>query len=369
MTKPLTLVWNDDVLAHDTGTGLFDTPDPGWLAVPELHAENAERVRNMHAALTRGPHAAHIGLHEGRPATVEDLAILHDRDYIEEVRASCDDGRRFTKTTLVGPGSWPALTAAAGCAITAADLVLAGDARLAYALVRPPGHHASARTADGYCFFNNTALAAERARRGGAARVAILDWDVHHGNGTQTLFYGRRDVLTVSWHMAHGSWGASHPETGAPEETGAGDGDGYNVNVELPLGSGDHAYLTSFDEIVAPIVEAFAPELLVIASGQDANQFDPNGRQCLTMAGFHALGARARTLADRCSDGRLVLVQEGGYARTYSAACLLATVEGLLDLEPAFAEPLSFLPDPPQHAAAALTHVRAVLARHWEVLR
>ena len=121
--------------------------------------------------------------------------------------------------------------------------MLDGDASLAYALVRPPGHHASSRTADGYCFFNNTALAAENARRRGKQRVAILDWDVHHGNGTQTLFYERDDVLTVSWHMAHGSWGASHPETGAPTETGNGGGTGYNVNVELPLGSGDHAYL------------------------------------------------------------------------------------------------------------------------------
>ena len=110
-------------------------------------------------------------------------------------------------------------------------------------------------------------------------------------------------MLTVSWHMAHGSWGASHPETGAPTETGSGRGAGYNVNVELPLGSGDHAYLTTFDEIVAPIVSAFDPDLLIVASGQDANQYDPNSRQCVTMAGFRALGERARALADRHTDG------------------------------------------------------------------
>ena len=130
-------------------------------------------------------------------------------------------GRWWTRTTLTAPGSWPALLAAAGTAHRRLRRrPRRRRARWRYALVRPPGHHASSRTADGYCFFNNTALAAENARRRGIERVAILDWDVHHGNGTQTLFYERDDVLTVSWHMAHGSWGASHPETGAPTETG-----------------------------------------------------------------------------------------------------------------------------------------------------
>jgi len=369
MADTLEVHWHPDVLAHDTGSGLFDAEDPGWLAVPELHAENAERVRNMESALREGPYRDHLTWRDGRHATVEELAWLHDPDYIEDVRTSCDEGRVFTRTTLVAPGSWPAVLAAAGTAIGACDAVLDGDAAFAYALVRPPGHHASSRTADGYCFFNNTALAAENARRRGVGRVAILDWDVHHGNGTQTLFYERDDVLTVSWHMAHGSWGPSHPETGSPEEVGSGAATGYNVNVELPLGSGNHAYLTTFDEIVEPIVTAFGPDLIIVASGQDANQFDPNGRQCLTLAGFRGLGQRARALADRLGGGRMLLVQEGGYARTYSAACLLGTVGGVLGLDDIVEDPLSFLPDPPGHAAAAIETIRAVQARHWEVLR
>ena len=177
-------------------------------------------------------------------------------------------------------------------------------------------------------------------------------------------------MLTVSWHMAHGSWGPSHPETGSPERgRQRRPGRGTTSTWSCRSGSGNHAYLTTFDEIVEPIVTAFDPDLIIVASGQDANQFDPNGRQCLTLAGFRALGQRARALADRLGGGRLVLVQEGGYARTYSAACLLGTVGGVLGLDDVVEDTLSFLPDPPGHAAAAIETIRAVQARHWEVLR
>jgi acetoin utilization deacetylase AcuC-like enzyme len=365
MDSPLPVFWHEDVLRHDTGAGAFDAVDPGFLDVPELHPENAERLRNMRSTLRSGPLASQVAFRDGRHATVDELATLHDRDYLEAIRAACTQVTHLSRTTLVAPGSYEACLAAAGTALAACDEVLAGASPRAYALVRPPGHHASRRTADGYCFFNNTALAAERARIAGRERVVILDWDVHHGNGTQTLFYDRDDVLTVSWHMAHGSWGPTHPETGAPTETGTGAGTGYNVNVELPLGSGDHAYLAAFDTIVAPIVDRFAPDLIVVASGQDANQYDPNGRQCLTMAGFRALGGRARALADRHCGGQLVLVQEGGYARAYSALCLLATVEGVLGLDATVADPLAFLPDPPGHATAALARIRDVHAERW----
>src|SRR5215207_4420679 len=354
--------WHDDVLRHDTGEGVFDAGPQDWLEVPELHAENGERVRNMRGILRVGPLADRMRWHEGRHATVEEATTLHDADYVADVERACADGREFSRTTLVAPGSWEAVLAAAGTALTAADAVLDGTSACAYALVRPPGHHASQRTADGYCFLNNTALAAERARRRGVERVAILDWDVHHGNGTQTIFAGRADVLTVSFHMRHGSWGASHPETGAADEVGTGDGEGFNVNLELPLGTGNGGYLAAWDRVARPLVDAFAPELVVIASGQDANQFDPNGRQCLDMDGFRALGERARDLADR-HGGRLLMVQEGGYSRTYSALCLHASLEGVLGTGQLLEDPIAFLPDQPERADAAIEATRASLAR------
>jgi acetoin utilization deacetylase AcuC-like enzyme len=195
--------------------------------------------------------------------------------------------------------------------------------------------------------------------------VAVIDWDVHHGNGTQEAFYSRDDVLTVSMHMRHGAWGPSHPQTGAPVELGRGAGEGFNVNVELPLGTGDAGYVAAFDEIVEPVVDAYVPGLILVGCGQDANQFDPNGRQCVTMAGFHRLGQAARRLADRWCGGRLVLVQEGGYARSYSAFCLHATLEGVLGLEPALEDPCAWMPDDPEPARSAIERVRATLAPYW----
>ena len=235
--------------------------------------------------------------------------------------------------------------------------------------MRPPGHHASRRQADGYCFFNSTALAAERARRAGLARVAIVDWDVHHGNGTQTIFYDRADVLCVSFHMRHGSWGPSHPETGAPEELGPARARASTSTSSSPLGAGDGAYLAAFDAVVEPIVDAFAPELVVVACGQDAGQFDPNGAPGRDLRRLPRARPRARALAERHAGGRLLLVQEGGYAPTHAAACLAATICGALgDAEPPFRDPTSFLPDEPARSRDDITRVRHALAGYWPAL-
>ena len=358
--------WHDDALRHDTGSGVFEHPASLLLAEPELHPENAVRVRNMKAMLERGPLAGRIRWRAGRHAEPEELALVHDPEYVESIRTfSANGGGLLTWSTPVSAGSWEAALAAAGTSLAACEAVLAGETPIAYALVRPPGHHAQPAQADGYCFFSNAALAAEAARRQGVERVAVLDWDVHHGNGTQECFYERDDVLTVSLHMRHGAWGPSHPQTGAPDEVGRGPGEGYNVNVELPVGTGDGGYLRAFDKAVAPVVESFAPGLVVVACGQDANQFDPGGRQCLTMEGFRRLGEAARGLADRHSDGRMVLVQEGGYARSYSAFCLHATLAGVLGVETGIEDPCAYLPDDPAHADREIASVRAALAPYW----
>ena len=190
---------------------------------------------------------------------------------------------------------------------------------------------------------------------------------MHHGNGTQECFYDRSDVLTVSFHMRHGSWGPSHPQTGAPDEVGSAAGAGYNVNVELPAGTGDGGYLRAFEDVVVPVVDRFEPELLLVACGQDANQFDPNGRQSVTMAGFHRLGAAARELAERHCDGRVVFAQEGGYARSYSAFCLHATLAGALDVDDDLEDPCAYMPDDPGHADEEIAAVRAALSPYWPV--
>ena len=360
--------WHEHALVHDTGSGVFEQPPSPLLAEPELHPENAVRIRNMKAILERGPLALWIRWRDGRHATTDELALVHDPEYVESIREFCEAGGGvLTWSTTVSERSWEAALAAAGTTIAACDAVLDGDADVAYALVRPPGHHAQPAQADGYCLFSNVALAAENARRRGVERVAIVDWDVHHGNGTQECFYRRSDVLTVSLHMHHGAWGPAHPQTGAPNELGEGDGEGFNVNVELPVGTGDGGYPQAFETVVAPVVDQFRPELLLVACGQDANQFDPNGRQCVTMAGFQALGAAARELAERHCGGRIVLAQEGGYARTYSAFCLHATLAGILGVPSDLDDPCAYLPDDPSLADAAVENVRGALSAYWRL--
>jgi acetoin utilization deacetylase AcuC-like enzyme len=353
--------WHDDVLAHDTGAGVFEVPPSPLLEIQMPHPEGPNRIRNMKHALEHGPNATRFAWHEGRHATDEELRRFHTPEYVNELRAGARTGKRFTATTLLSAGSWPALTASAGTAIAATRHVLAGSGRPAFALVRPPGHHAAPSVADGYCFFNNVALAAEESLAQGLERVAIVDWDVHHGNGTQEGFYDRANVLTVSLHMDHGAWGPTHPQTGSIGERGRGQGVGYNVNVPLPMGAGDHAYLLAFDRIVKPRVEAFRPDLLLVAHGVDAGQFDPNGRQLVTARGFYALASRARALADRVCNGRLVIVQEGGYNPAHSAFCTYAAVEGFAGLPQSTADPLAYLPESERRAQAEIAALVAAI--------
>ncbi len=361
MTDMLDIFWHDDVLTHDTGYGSFDGPRSPLLAVQMRHPENPERVSNMKSMLERGSVASRLAWHGGRHASEAEVLRFHTAEHWASLVAADRSGRHFGRTTLLGKGALGAVLAAAGTAATAIQSVC-DTGRPAMALVRPPGHHAAPEMVDGYCFVNNIGVAIEAARATrGLKRFAVIDWDVHHGNGTQTGFYARSDVLTISLHMDHGSWGPSHPETGRVDELGEGAGRGFNLNLPLALGAGDRTYHAVFDRVVAPAVRAFAPDLIIIANGQDASQFDPNGRQSVTMKGFHGLGSRARALAAELTGGRLLLVQEGGYSEAYSAFCLNATVEGVLGLPATLGEDMAFLPDSEARMAIDLGLLEAEL--------
>ncbi|ONI01524.1 hypothetical protein PRUPE_6G143900 [Prunus persica] len=248
--------------------------------------------------------------------------------------------------TFLNPGSWGASLLAAGTTLSAMKHVLDGHGKIAYALVRPPGHHAQPTRADGYCFLNNAGLAVQFALNSGCSKVAVIDIDVHYGNGTAEGFYRSDKVLTTSLHMNHGSWGPSHPQNGSVDELGEAEGFGYNLNIPLPNGTGDRGYRHAMTELVVLAIQKFEPEMMVLVIGQDSSAFDPNGRQCLTMEGYQEIGRIVRSLADRHCSGRLLIVQEGGYHVTYSAYCLHATLEGVLNLPTCLlSDPIAYYPE------------------------
>jgi len=214
--------------------------------------------------------------------------------------------------------------------MAAVDAVVDGIVRNAYALVRPPGHHALPDMGMGFCLFANPALAAMHARQDrGLERVAIVDWDVHHRNGTQTAFYEDPSVLTISVHQDSNF----PPGSGPVSDNGAGPGTGANLNVPMPPGSGNGAYAAVIERVVHPALERFEPELIIVASGFDASAMDPLGRMMLTSRAYGELTQGLMTVADRLCDGRLVVEHEGGYSEELTPFCGLAVVEALSGIE------------------------------------
>ncbi|KAK7324836.1 hypothetical protein VNO77_28710 [Canavalia gladiata] len=362
--KHINVFWHDGMLKHDPGNGVFGTGiDPGFLDVLENHPENSNRVRNILSILKRGPISPYISWNLGRPALITELFSFHTPVYVNElVEADKEGGKKLCSGTFLNPGSWDAALLAAGTTLSAMKYLLDGHGKIAYALVRPPGHHAQPSQADGYCFLNNAGLAVHLALDSGCEKIAVIDIDVHFGNGTAEGFYRSNKVLTVSLHMNHGSWGPSHPQNGSVDGLGEGEGYGYNLNIPLPNGTGDNGYIYAFNELVVPSIQKFGPDMIVLVVGQDSSAFDPNGRQCLTMEGYREIGRIFHLLATQHSDGRLLIVQEGGYHVTYSAYCLHATLEGVLNL------PLPLLPDPiayyPEDETFSVKVIEAIKSYH-----
>lgn len=241
----------------------------------------------------------------------EALAAVHDPDYLARFARAVErgDGLLDSADNPLGAGTLGAARAAAAATLAALEHVLAGRGNRAFAAVRPPGHHAERDRAMGFCYLNSVAIAAERARRRhGLERVAIVDFDVHHGNGSQHLFEERPDVFYASLHQ----W-PFYPGTGAANERGRGAGAGATLNLPLPAGSGDADYARAFAERLLPELDRFAPDLLLVSAGFDAWQGDPLGGMRVTAGGFAEWGDRLRTFAERRCDGRVLSVLEGGY--------------------------------------------------------
>ena len=277
------------------------------------HPENAGRLRAITAALD----SPALGLREflatvaPQPATLEQMCAVHKPAYVEALRQAMDEAPAFVDSapTYIVPQSFEVARLAAGGAVAAVDEVLVGKAEACFALIRPPGHHAEPGRPMGFCLFNNIAIAARHAlRQTGIERVLIVDFDVHHGNGTQDAFYDDPAVLFISSHQAD-----IYPGTGAADETGAGPGEGYNINLPLPAHAGDAAFERLSIEIIEPAADRFKPNLVLVSAGFDAHWLDPLAGLQLSLGGYERLTRSLMAIAGRHCAGKLALCLEGGY--------------------------------------------------------
>lgn len=335
------------------------TYDPLFLAhTLSGHPENRARLERIMADL------ADMGLLTAmtpiapQPADLDLLAQVHEARYIQSLRRMADrGGGQLDPDTYVTARSFDAARLAAGGAADLMAAVLTGHARNGIALVRPPGHHAMRSHGMGFCLFNNVAFAAQTALTTfGLRRVLIVDWDVHHGNGTQEIFYESPQVLFYSTHQY-----PYYPGTGAVGETGADAGRGYTVNVPLPAGVGDAGFRQVYADLLTPLAERFAPELILVSAGYDAHWDDPLAGLRLSLDGYRHLTETLVALADRLCGGRLVLVLEGGYNLTVLSHAITDACRILLGAPPVGADPLgpSTRPERPVDAiirAVAQTH-------------
>lgn len=303
-------VYDPVYLEHDTGD----------------HPENAERLRAVMARLEESGLKDRLVHIKPRAATLEEIGLVHSGEYIASIQAiSKRGGGWLDGDTVTSSGSYKAAAYAVGGVIKAVDTVMTEGGSV-YALVRPPGHHATTNQAMGFCLFNNVAITTRYAlKKYNLSRIAIIDFDVHHGNGTQGIFYGDPQVLYISPHEY-----PLYPGTGDAEETGSGEGKGTTVNIPMPPGCGDIEYLRVFNEVVAPAVRKFKPELILVSAGYDPHWSDSLALMDVTVTGFARMAEIIKKVADEVCPGRLVFALEGGYPLKVLAASVKATFDVLL---------------------------------------
>lgn len=337
------IAFDEGFKRHETGQG---------------HPESPQRIDAIAEALS-SPRLTELKRLEPRSATAEDILLVHwDRHYEEILATRGKSGIRLDPDTPTSSDSSDVAHGAAGSVLSAVDAVASPEVDNAFAFSRPPGHHAKPDKAMGFCLFNNVAIAARYAsQKYGWNRILIVDFDVHHGNGTQKAFYTSPEVLFVSAHQF-----PHYPGTGAPNEIGKDDGLGFTVNIPTSAGMGDGEYLRLFRELVLPVGEEFAPDLVLVSAGFDAHRDDPLGGVDLTEAGYGAMISELLALAEANCGGRLVCALEGGY----HLAALTRSVETVLSVMSSSAEPAEVISSGGDELLSELGKIHRV---YWPTLK
>jgi acetoin utilization deacetylase AcuC-like enzyme len=338
------IIWDEAYAEHDTGE----------------HPEGADRVATMVEHLEHSDLWQRLTVFdEPRPASEDDVLLVHTPAHLKVIQQAAQGrGAWLDPDTHVSARSYEVALLSAGGALLATDLW--DDGLVSFALIRPPGHHATPDRAMGFCLFNNIAVAAARLLARGYERIAILDWDVHHGNGTQAAFYTEPRVLFGSVH----EW-PHYPGSGFFTECGDGAGAGFTVNVPLPSGSVDGDYVSVFDTVFEPIVRRYRPQALLVSAGQDIHRDDPLGDMRVTESGFAQMALRCVRLAQESCEGRLAFVLEGGYQRAATARSVAAVLRAVADESaPDIAADAA---EGTERAAAAIQRAKEVQSAHWEL--
>lgn len=337
----------------------------GWVQPSAAggHADSPEPKRRLKALLdVSGLNAAYDVL-SAPPLEERELMRIHPLSYLEDFKALSDagGGALHPSAPFLG-GSYEIAQQSAGLVHRAVLDVAEGARKRAYAVSRPSGHHCLPDTPMGFCLFANVAIAVRAAQEAGVGRIAVVDWDVHHGNGTQACFYDDPQVLTISLHQE--SCFPPESEDSGPDATGTGAGEGSNLNIPLWPGQGHDAYVAAMEHIVVPALRDFAPDMIVVVNGLDANGVDPLARMLAHTGTFRAMTRSMIALAEEFCAGRLVIVQEGGYAESYVPFCAFAVAEELAGARTEVEDPFLDLMIQQQPGKAAVEAQLAALARH-----
>lgn len=362
---PTGFIWDEKYLKHDVGEMKYNFKNSNVIEVgPEFeHPQRAIVIKEILAKTGVLEKMVPFSPYE---AKTEDLLRVHSEEHIKWVMEACKKGIREIGPEAYGNSmSEEIARLSAGGAMKAVDICMEEEEiNQAYALIRPPGHHATTDMAMGFCLYNNVAVAASYAiEKYHLTKVLILDWDVHHGNGTEEIFYERNNVLFISIHED-----SYFPlNSGEINKIGSGEGEGFNINIPLPPLTGDEGYQRTFIEVIEPIVQQYEPDLILVSAGQDSNAFDPLARMMVLRPGFRYMGRKIRELAKQYANGKLAILQEGGYSIPYLPIATLGVIEGLMDIEIDWQDPHQI----PKRALdpkviKTIEKVKKVHAAHWE---